>query len=302
MEENNIYKIYEILENKYYGVPQELFSNELYKDKLNSDAKILYAFLLDRLTLSSKNNWINEKGEVYLIFTRQEVQEKLGLSEKTSIKAFKQLNDCKLIFEKRQGLGKPNLIFVGKIQHIEKINYQEEKEQFKTCKNYSSVPVNNTALELENLQAINTNNINTNISNNNLILSNLQKEEINAVEDEIGYEDLFKENIEYDILHSDNTIKDVLDNIVKIATEVLKSNKEYIFVNSEKINIEVVKSQFLKLKSYHIMYVINCLKNNTKNIKSIKSYIITALYNSLNTFDLDVTVHSAKFINEMYGG
>ena len=164
MEENNIYKIYEILENKYYGVPQELFSNELYKDKLNSDAKILYAFLLDRLTLSSKNNWINEKGEVYLIFTRQEVQEKLGLSEKTSIKAFKQLNDCKLIFEKRQGLGKPNLIFVGKIKHIEKINYQEEKEQFKNCKNYSSVPVNNTALELENLQAINTN-----ISNNNLI-------------------------------------------------------------------------------------------------------------------------------------
>ena len=67
MEENNIY---EILENKYYGVPQELFSNELYKDKLNSDAKILYAFLLDRLTLSSKNNWINEKGKVYLIFTR----------------------------------------------------------------------------------------------------------------------------------------------------------------------------------------------------------------------------------------
>ena len=103
-------------------------------------------------------------------------------------------------------------------------------------------------------------------------------------------------------MHSDNTIKDVLDNIVKISTEVLESNKEYIFVNSEKINIEVVKSQFLKLKSYHIMYVINCLKNNTKNIKSIKSYIITALYNSLNTFDLDVTVHSAKFINEMYGG
>ena len=122
------------------------------------------------------------------------------------------------------------------IKDINIINF-EGKKQFKNCKNYSSVPVNNTALELENLQAINTNNINTNISNNNLILSNLQKEEINEVEDEIGYEDLFKENIEYDILHSDNTIKDVLDNIVKIAMEVLESNKEYIFINSEQIYI-----------------------------------------------------------------
>ena len=48
MVKNNLYKIYEILENKYYSVPQELFTNILYKDKLNSDAKILYVFLLER--------------------------------------------------------------------------------------------------------------------------------------------------------------------------------------------------------------------------------------------------------------
>ena len=73
---------------------------ELYKDKLNSDAKILYAFLLDRLTVSSENNWANEKGEVYLIFRRQELQQKLGLFEKTCIKAFKQLSKCELIEKK----------------------------------------------------------------------------------------------------------------------------------------------------------------------------------------------------------
>ena len=100
------YKINEILVNKYYQISQELFTNEKYKDKLNSDSKILYAFLLDRLSLSQKNHWIDEENRVYLIFTREEVQNKLGLSEKTVIKAFKQLSEVKLISEKRQGLRK----------------------------------------------------------------------------------------------------------------------------------------------------------------------------------------------------
>ena len=81
----------------------ELFFNKNYRDKLNSDSKILYGFLLNRLTLSAKNNWIDENGNVFLIFTRKEVQERLDLSDKTVTKAFKQLKDCKLIHEKRQG-------------------------------------------------------------------------------------------------------------------------------------------------------------------------------------------------------
>ena len=70
------YKSNETLENKFYQIPQELFVNSLYKDKLNSDSKILYAFLIDRLSLSQKNNWKDANNNVYLIFTRQEVQEK----------------------------------------------------------------------------------------------------------------------------------------------------------------------------------------------------------------------------------
>lgn len=104
MKDLQFYKSNEILSNKFYQIPQELFVSSLYKDKLNSDSKILYAFLLDRLSLSSKNHWIDEHKNIYLIFTRQEVQEKLGLSEKTVTKAFKQLADADLIEEKRQGL------------------------------------------------------------------------------------------------------------------------------------------------------------------------------------------------------
>ena len=81
------YKANECFEHLYYQIPQELFINPKYKDKLNSDSKILYGFLLNRLTLSLKNNWCDENGDVYLIFTRKEVQELLNLSDKPVTKA-----------------------------------------------------------------------------------------------------------------------------------------------------------------------------------------------------------------------
>ena len=118
MKEIDYYKNNEILENSYYQIPQELFINKLYKEKLNSDSKILYAFLLDRLSLSQKNHWFDELNRVYLIFTREEVQEKLNLSDKTVTKSFKILMEVNLVQEKRQGLGKPNLIYVGKINLV----------------------------------------------------------------------------------------------------------------------------------------------------------------------------------------
>lgn len=113
------YKINEALNHRYYQIPQELFESSIYKDKLDLASKILYGFIIDRLSLSAKNNWCDEDGNIYLIFTREEAGEKLNLSPKTITKAFKQLSEINLIEERNQGFGKPNLIFVGKIQHEE---------------------------------------------------------------------------------------------------------------------------------------------------------------------------------------
>ena len=131
MKQIDYYKINETLSNKYYQIPQELFENSLYKDNLNSDSKILYAFLLDRLSLSQKHHWVDEGYRIYLIFTREEVQEKLNLSDKTVTKSFKILMEVNLVQEKRQGLGKPNLIYVGKINHSD-----SENLRFLNRKNY----------------------------------------------------------------------------------------------------------------------------------------------------------------------
>ena len=151
MQNFNFYKVNKTLNHRYYQIPQELFVNPLYKNALNSDSKLLYGFLLDRLSLSIKNNWHDKDGNVYLIFTRKEVQEKLNLSDKTVTKAFKQLADDNLIYEKKQGFSKPKLIYVAKIQHP-KIELSHNR------KNYDYINGGSTITESENLRAINTNN------------------------------------------------------------------------------------------------------------------------------------------------
>ena len=115
------YMANEILENVFYQVPKELFTNPNYS-KLSSDSKLLYSLLLDRLLLSMKNKWIDSEGKIYLIFSRKEAGELLNLSDKTITKAFKQLNEVKLIYEKRLGFKKNNIIYVGKINHSKFMN------------------------------------------------------------------------------------------------------------------------------------------------------------------------------------
>lgn len=138
------YKANEILDDVYYQIPVELFINPLYKN-LSSDSKLLYAFLRYRHQLSVMNNWIDEDRNIYLIFPRKELQEKLNLSDKTVTKAFKQLADVKLIYEKRQGKNKPNLIYIGKINHI-------SQSKIVIRKNSDSRIVNSTNQDTENLR------------------------------------------------------------------------------------------------------------------------------------------------------
>ena len=111
------YKANEYLENVFYQIPKELFTNEYYKGKLSSDAIILYGLLLDRLSVSIKNKWIDENGLIYLILTRKEAMEKLNISDKTATKAFRQLKELKLISERRMGKGKTYKIYAKKYSY-----------------------------------------------------------------------------------------------------------------------------------------------------------------------------------------
>ena len=151
------YKINECFENVFYQIPKELFINPYYKN-LNSDSKLLYALLLDRLSVSMKNEWFDEDGNIFLIFSRKEVEKKLKLSDKTVTKAFKQLAEHKLIYEKRLGFRKKNIIYVGKINHVPTAEIMNRK-------NYDSRNGKTTIQESENLRCSNNKYNKNNYSN-----------------------------------------------------------------------------------------------------------------------------------------
>lgn len=266
MKEIDYYKNNEILENSYYQIPQELFINKLYKEKLNSDSKILYAFLLDRLSLSQKNHWFDELNRVYLIFTREEVQDKLCLSEKTVTKAFKQLTDTNLIAEKRQGLGKPNLIYVGKIQHEEIItNIEQENLQVLNSKNYGSREVKNTILDVEKFPTINPNNIKTNITNTNSI--NPQNNNVcislNVVKEKCQLNDFSKEE--------QTMLEDVIERLYYADTLKVGS---VIITNSK------ILSELALINKNNLIQLLDITKSSN-NIKNITNYLMICLYNNL---------------------
>ena len=268
------YKSNETLEHKYYQIPQELFVNEKYKNKLNSDSKILYAFLLDRLSLSQKNHWIDEDNNVYLIFTREEVQEKLNLSDKTVTKSFKILMEVNLVQEKRQGLGKPNLIYVGKINHSD-----SENLRFLNRKNYDSGIEESTTLDSENLRGINTNNIKTNIINTDSI-NPKSDEELLLIKDKCKLNEFTKKEI--------TILEDVIDNLYYIDNLKVGNITVNHFKILDKLNL-ITKDNLVQL--------LDILKN-TPNIQNAKNYLMICLYNNLGNTNINRTTKNADTIKQ----
>ena len=112
---NRTYRLSDVVNERFLRLPLSLFANPNYK-RLSAESKLVYSLLLDRMSLSQKNNWINEEGEVYLIYKREEIADILCITYKKAIAAFKELISVGLLLEKRQGRGFPNRLFVLKCE------------------------------------------------------------------------------------------------------------------------------------------------------------------------------------------
>ena len=107
----------------FYMLHKVLFVNEKYK-KLSDSAKVTYAILNDRVSLSIKNNWIDQNGDIYFIFTNENLQEVLDKSKNTITKIKKELQEVGLLEQVKTGFNRPNKLYLHEIE----TNINIEKE------------------------------------------------------------------------------------------------------------------------------------------------------------------------------
>ncbi len=264
----------------FYRIPKVLFTEERFSS-ISAEAKVLYGLLLDRMSLSARNGWLDEDGRVYIIFSVEDIMTSMGCANQKAAKLLYELESkCSLIERKRQGLGKPNLIYVK--------NFVTPSEShFKKCENHDSGSVKITSQESLKSHANNTENNNTEFSDTESFLFTSFREDHtrepkrSEADQRQQYKDLIMENISYDTLLCDYPYdNDILSEILELMVDVVCTTKPTVRISGDDKPAEVVRSQFLKLDSEHIRFVMGGLKENTTRIRNMRQYLLATLYNA----------------------
>ncbi|MGQ2286947.1 replication initiator protein A [Leuconostoc citreum] len=156
---------------RFYKIPKALFENEFYTE-MKLETKMAYAILRDRFLLSIKNNWIDKNGDVYLIYKNSDLQAMLSVGEKKVISLKKELAYFGLLEEERQGLNRPNRLYVGNINTDFEVIHRDKplgdkelsKRQVRNCQNDRSRTVKITGQELSKRQSSETESSESNLS------------------------------------------------------------------------------------------------------------------------------------------
>ena len=255
----------------FYRTPKIFYMDKKYKS-LSSDAKILYGIMLDRLSLSVKNDWRDDDGKVYIYMTLDSVEEMMGCARQKAVALVKELADFGLIEKKKQGLCKPTRIYVKNFVRVWK-SYSQEFE------NHTSGSLKITPPDEWKSYSNNTEINNTDINKTNPILS---AEAVDKDEDErASYYEYFKEQLCFEALIIEHPYdKDMLEEILELIVDTVCSKRKQIRIAGDDKPVNVVKSSFMKLDKSHIDYVLSCMKESSPDIRNIKQYILAALYNA----------------------
>ena len=300
----------------FYRIPKVLMTEARYRS-ISLEARVLYGLLLDRMSLSVKNGWMDNDRRVYIYFTQEDAMNLMNCGKDKATKLFRELekDGVGLIERKKQGQGRPARVYVKNfIQPMEPIPSQPPQTPVPSEPGYrQSVPQDSPAVQtaekpqsapLETRSAGSaisvpnkTDKNNTEWNDTNLSIlppppaptygplagnakSRMRMDEMDS------YRALIKENIDYDILlHERPYSKETLEGYVELMVEVCCSRREFIRIGGEEIAAGVVKSRFLKLNHEHIVYVLDSLSQNTTLVRNIKAYTLAALYNAPVTME-----------------
>ncbi len=260
----------------FFRIPTALFQEQQFQD-LSTDAKTLYGILLDRMSLSVKNEWFDKKGRVFIIFTIEDVKRTLRCADDKATRLLRELEEFGLIERKRRGQGKPCLVYV------KNFSAESSKESVKNRDNDDSCGSKIACQDPVKSRGIKKKENKTEMNNTNLILS----DESEKMKNRELLEEYFSHSLEIDLLlrlYPDD--EDTLYQIVDLLVDTCATKRKMLHIAGDDKPAEVVRSRFMKLNADHICFVLKCLAENSSPIRNMKQYLLASLYNALITMQL----------------
>ena len=260
----------------FFRIPKALFQEQRFQD-LSTDAKTLYGILLDRMSLSVKNEWFDKKGRVFIIFTIEDVKRTLRCADDKATRLLRELEEFGLIERKRRGQGKPCLVYV------KNFSAESSKESVKNRDNDDSCGSKIACQDPVKSRGIKKKENKTEMNNTNLILS----DESEKMKNRELLEEYFSHSLEIDLLlrlYPDD--EDTLYQIVDLLVDTCATKRKILHIAGDDKPAEVVRSRFMKLNADHICFVLKCLAENSSPIRNMKQYLLASLYNAPTTMQL----------------
>lgn len=260
----------------FYRIPKALFQEQRFQN-LSTDAKTLYGILLDRMSLSVKNEWFDKQGRVFIIFTIEDVKRALCCADNKATKLLRELENFGLIERKRRGLGKPSLVYVK--------NFSSDlsNERVQNRENHESGSPKNACQDSPKSRCNKNKKSKTERNNTNPILS----DELEKMKNRKLLEEYFSRSLEIELLlrlYPDD--EDTIYQIVDLLVDTCDSKRKLIRIAGDDKPAEVVLSRLKKLNADHIRFVLDCLVANTSPIRNMKQYLLAALFNAPTTIQL----------------
>ena len=260
----------------FYRIPKALFQEQRFQD-LSTDAKTLYGILLDRMSLSVRNEWFDKKGRVFIIFTIEDVKRTLRCADNKATRLLRELEEFGLIERKRRGQGKPCLVYV------KNFSSESSKESVKNRDNDDSCGSKIACQDPVKSRGIKKKENKTEMNNTNLILS----DESEKMKNRELLEEYFSQSLEVDLLlRLCPDDEDTIYQIVDLLVDTCATNRKMLHIAGDDKPAEVVRSRFMKLNADHICFVLKCLAENSSPIRNMKHYLLASLYNAPTTMQL----------------
>ena len=254
----------------FYRIPKVLIVEDYFRE-MSTEAKLLYGLLLDRVSLSASSGWVDDQRRVYIIYTIRSIMRDLHCGTRKAVKLLKELEAYGLIEKQIRGQGKPTLIYVKNFSTL-----------FSDCKS-KDFHNENSSVSIVTIPEVSkgqSNNTNTNNTKNNNTYPILSGADVDNDERESYYR-YFYNQLEIEIMRERYPMDgEVLCALVDILVDTVCSKRKTIRIAGDDKPINVVKSQFMKLNSSHVEYVMDSLKSNTTKVRNIKQYILATLYNA----------------------